>query len=88
MQILSMLRILRTTALGALFALAFAPLANAAGVCSGVLDRTMTAIDDQSRSLCDYAGKVVLIVNTARSPARGPVAAGSPPIRTLPRNPP
>ncbi len=65
MQILSMLRILRTTALGALFALAFAPLANAAGVCSGVLDRTMTAIDDKSRSLCEYAGKVVLIVNTA-----------------------
>ncbi len=65
MQILSGLLIVSATALCALFALALAPSANAAGTCSGVLDRTMTAIDDKPRSLCEYAGKVVLVVNTA-----------------------
>ncbi len=43
-----MLRIVRSTALAVLAALTLAPLANAAGTCSGVLDRTMTAIDDKS----------------------------------------
>lgn len=65
MQILSMFGIVRSTAFAVLAALTLAPLANAAGTCSGVLDRTMTAIDDKPRSLCEYAGKVVLIVNTA-----------------------
>ena len=37
----------------------------AGGACGGVLNRTMAAIDDKPRSLCDYAGKVVLVVNTA-----------------------
>ena len=33
--------------------------------CSGLFDRVMPAIDEKPRSLCDYAGKVVLVVNTA-----------------------
>jgi glutathione peroxidase len=33
--------------------------------CGGLLDRSMNAIDDKPRSLCEYAGKVVLVVNTA-----------------------
>ncbi len=65
MQILSGLLIVSAAALSGLFALALAPSVNAAGTCGGVLDRTMTAIDDKPRSLCEYAGKVVLVVNTA-----------------------
>jgi glutathione peroxidase len=33
--------------------------------CPSLLDRTMTDIHDKPRSLCDYAGKVLLVVNTA-----------------------
>ena len=33
--------------------------------CPNLLDRKMDTIHDKSQSLCDYAGKVVLIVNTA-----------------------
>lgn len=65
MQILNMPRLFGTAALGALVAFTVVPPANAAGGCTGMLDRTMTAIDDKPRSLCEYAGKVVLIVNTA-----------------------
>ncbi len=65
MQILSRLLIVSATALSGLFALALAPSVNAAGTCGGVLGRTMTTIDDKPRSLCEYAGKVVLVVNTA-----------------------
>lgn len=58
-------RFFGTAAFGALVAFTVVPPASAAGACTGVLDRTMTAIDDKPRSLCEYAGKVVLIVNTA-----------------------
>ncbi len=37
----------------------------ASGACPQLLDRKMDTIHDKSQSLCDYAGKVVLIVNTA-----------------------
>lgn len=58
--------LLRTAACLALVlaALCLAP-ASALAACGGLLNRTMTAIDDKPRSLCEYAGKVVLVVNTA-----------------------
>ncbi|HEX2331861.1 MAG TPA: glutathione peroxidase [Burkholderiales bacterium] len=36
-----------------------------AGACSKLLDRSMDTILEKPQSLCDYAGKVVLVVNTA-----------------------
>jgi glutathione peroxidase len=33
--------------------------------CPALLDRTLTSLEDKPRSLCEYAGKVVLVVNTA-----------------------
>ena len=33
--------------------------------CPALLDRTMYSIDDAPQSLCQYAGKVLLVVNTA-----------------------
>src|SRR5918999_411321 len=37
----------------------------AAGACPNVLNRTMDTILEKPQSLCEYAGKVVLVVNTA-----------------------
>ena len=37
----------------------------AAAACPALLDRRMSDIQDQPRSLCEYAGKVLLVVNTA-----------------------
>ena len=37
----------------------------AAAACPALLDRSMTDILDKPRSLCEFAGKVVLVVNTA-----------------------
>jgi glutathione peroxidase len=37
----------------------------AAAACPALLDRSMADILDKPRSLCEYAGKVVLVVNTA-----------------------
>jgi glutathione peroxidase len=37
----------------------------AAAACPPLLDRSMDGIDDRPRSLCEFAGKVVLVVNTA-----------------------
>lgn len=37
----------------------------AAAACPPLLDRRMDGIDERPRSLCEYAGKVVLVVNTA-----------------------
>jgi glutathione peroxidase len=45
-----------------LFASAAMP---AAAACPALLDRNMNDILDKPRSLCEYAGKVVLVVNTA-----------------------
>ncbi|HEU4925208.1 MAG TPA: glutathione peroxidase [Burkholderiales bacterium] len=36
-----------------------------AGACPKLLDRTMDTILEKPQSLCEYAGKVVLVVNTA-----------------------
>ena len=33
--------------------------------CSGLLDRTFDTLLDKPQSLCEYSGKVVLVVNTA-----------------------
>jgi len=33
--------------------------------CPGLFDRNMQTLAENSQSLCDYAGKVVLVVNTA-----------------------
>jgi len=37
----------------------------AAAACPALLDRSMSDIHDKARSLCEFAGKVVLVVNTA-----------------------
>lgn len=37
----------------------------AAAACPALLDRSMNDILEKPRSLCEYAGKVVLVVNTA-----------------------
>ena len=37
----------------------------AAAACPALLDRSMPDIHDRTRSLCEFAGKVVLVVNTA-----------------------
>jgi glutathione peroxidase len=37
----------------------------AMAACPTLLDRTMASIDEKPRSLCEFAGKVVLVVNTA-----------------------
>jgi glutathione peroxidase len=39
--------------------------ANAMAACPALLDRPMQTIDEKSRSLCEYQGKVLLVVNTA-----------------------
>jgi len=36
-----------------------------AAACPALLDRTMPSIVDKPQSLCEYAGKVLLVVNTA-----------------------
>jgi glutathione peroxidase len=40
-------------------------MSSAAAGCPSLLDRTVDNIQDKRQSLCEYAGKVVLIVNTA-----------------------
>lgn len=39
--------------------------AAAAPACSALLNRSLTTIDGKPRSLCDFAGQVMLVVNTA-----------------------
>lgn len=39
--------------------------AQAAGSCPALLNHTMKGIDGKARNLCQYQGKVVLVVNTA-----------------------
>jgi len=38
---------------------------NAMAACPALLDRSVQTVDEQSRSLCEYGGKVLLVVNTA-----------------------
>jgi glutathione peroxidase len=37
----------------------------ALAACPALLDRRMETLDERSQSLCEYAGKVLLVVNTA-----------------------
>jgi glutathione peroxidase len=48
-----------------LFSLLFAFLTPAMAACPPLFDRSVTTIDEKAHSLCEYAGKVVLVVNTA-----------------------
>ena len=43
----------------------FLIMSTAASACPPLLDRSMNSIFDKPQSLCAYAGKVVLVVNTA-----------------------
>jgi glutathione peroxidase len=38
---------------------------NAMAACPALLDHTVPTLDERSQSLCQYAGKVLLVVNTA-----------------------
>ncbi len=38
---------------------------SAMAACPAVFDRTLKTLDEREQSLCSYAGKVVLVVNTA-----------------------
>ena len=50
----------------AALALALAPAARAQAACPGLLDHTLPRLqDDAPQHLCQFAGKVVLVVNTA-----------------------
>jgi glutathione peroxidase len=40
-------------------------MSTAAGACPSILDHTLKTIEDKPQSLCEYAGKVLLVVNTA-----------------------
>ena len=48
-----------------LSSLLFVVFTPAMAACPPLLDRSFTTIDEKTRSLCEYAGKVVLVVNTA-----------------------
>jgi glutathione peroxidase len=39
--------------------------ASAMAACPALLDRKMQTLDEKSQSLCEYSGKVLLVVNTA-----------------------
>jgi glutathione peroxidase len=38
---------------------------NAMAACPSLLDRSMQTLDERNQSLCEYTGKVLLVVNTA-----------------------
>src|SRR6267142_261688 len=38
---------------------------SAMAACPSLLDRSMHTLDERNQSLCDYSGKVLLVVNTA-----------------------
>jgi glutathione peroxidase len=48
----------------------------AVAACPALLDRSMDTILEQPQSLCEYAGKVVLVVNTASECGYTPQYAG------------
>jgi glutathione peroxidase len=48
-----------------LTSLLFALSVNAMAACPALFDRTLETLDEKARSLCEYTGKVVLVVNTA-----------------------
>ena len=49
---------------------------NAMAACPPLLDRNMDTIHEKPQSLCEYAGKVVLVVNTASECGYTPQYAG------------
>ncbi len=48
-----------------LISIGFFASTTALGACPGLLDRKVDTVDEKSQSLCEYSGKVVLVVNTA-----------------------
>jgi glutathione peroxidase len=48
-----------------LISLLFCASTSAMAACPPLLDRKMQTLDERSQSLCEYAGKVLLVVNTA-----------------------
>jgi len=48
-----------------LISLLLALSSSAMAACPALLDRKMQTLDERTQSLCDYAGKVLLVVNTA-----------------------
>src|SRR3954465_10284263 len=48
-----------------LISLLLALSSSAMAACPVLLDRKMQTLDERTQSLCDYAGKVLLVVNTA-----------------------
>ena len=48
-----------------LISLLLALSSSAMAACPALLDRKMQTLDERTQPLCDYAGKVVLVVNTA-----------------------
>jgi hypothetical protein len=48
-----------------LISLALLVSANAMAGCPALLDHTLRTLDERSQSLCEYAGNVLLVVNTA-----------------------
>src|SRR5438477_12220754 len=48
-----------------LISLLLALSSSAMAACPVLLDRKMQTLDERAQSLCDYAGKVLLVVNTA-----------------------
>jgi glutathione peroxidase len=48
-----------------LFLISLFFMSTAAGACPSILNHTLKTIEDKPRSLCEYAGKVLLVVNTA-----------------------
>src|SRR3954447_7195940 len=48
-----------------LISLLLALSSSAMAACPALLDRNMQTLDERTQPLCDYAGKVLLVVNTA-----------------------
>jgi glutathione peroxidase len=48
-----------------LISLAFLVSVPAAAACPALLDRALPTLDERTQSLCEYSGKVLLVVNTA-----------------------
>src|SRR3954464_8966462 len=48
-----------------LISLSFFASSSAMAACPSLLDRSMQTLDERNQSLCEYTGKVLLVVNTA-----------------------
>ena len=58
-------RTLRCLSSGLFFLVSLVSVNAAMAACPDLLNRSVETIDERSRSLCEYSGKVVLVVNTA-----------------------